>query len=91
MSDGDWTWELAPKAQDDLAAFDPDEQDRILDKLDEIVDSPWRDPPDYGEPLQNQSTEESACRRVPPRRDVPAERTAHRGCSNQAPWWSVHR
>ena len=53
MSDGDWTWELASKAQDDLAALDPDEQDRILDKLDEIVDSPWRDPPDYGEPLQN--------------------------------------
>ncbi|EMA45623.1 hypothetical protein C448_07297 [Halococcus morrhuae DSM 1307] len=53
MSDGDWTWELAPTAQDDLTALDPHEQDRILDKLDEIVDSPWRDPPEYGEPLQN--------------------------------------
>ncbi len=31
----------------------PRGQNRILDKLDEIVDSPWRDPPDYGEPLQN--------------------------------------
>ncbi|GAB3324200.1 hypothetical protein GCM10027355_25390 [Haloplanus salinarum] len=31
----------------------PAAQDRILDKLDEIVSSPWRDPPDYGEPLQN--------------------------------------
>ena len=51
-SDG-WSWELTPTAQDDLAALDPHEQDRILDKLDEIVDSPWRDPPDYGEPLQN--------------------------------------
>jgi mRNA-degrading endonuclease RelE of RelBE toxin-antitoxin system len=30
-----------------------DEQDRILNKLDEIVDSPWRDPPEYGEPFQN--------------------------------------
>ena len=47
MSDGDWTWELASKARDDLAALDPHEQDRILDKLDEIVDSPWRDPPEY--------------------------------------------
>nr|WP_256422292.1 type II toxin-antitoxin system RelE/ParE family toxin [Halobellus rarus] len=47
------TWELGSKAQDDLAALAQDEQDRILDKLDEIVDSPWRDPPDYGEPLQN--------------------------------------
>jgi mRNA-degrading endonuclease RelE of RelBE toxin-antitoxin system len=52
MSD-EWTWELASKAQDDLAALDPAEQDPILDKLDEIVGSPWRDPPDYGEPLQN--------------------------------------
>jgi mRNA-degrading endonuclease RelE of RelBE toxin-antitoxin system len=24
-----------------------------LNKLDEIVDSSWRDPPAYGEPLQN--------------------------------------
>jgi mRNA-degrading endonuclease RelE of RelBE toxin-antitoxin system len=53
MSEDDWTWELATKAQDDLDGFSPAEQDRILDKLDEIVASPWRDPPDYGEPLQN--------------------------------------
>ena len=53
MSKGEWTWELAADAQDDLAALSPDEQDRILDKLDEIVDSPWRDPPEYGEPLRN--------------------------------------
>jgi hypothetical protein len=53
MSGDEWTWELASKAQDDLAALDSHEQDRILDELDEIVDSPWRDPPDSGEPLQN--------------------------------------
>ena len=53
MSDDDWTWELSSKTHDDLDEFDPHEQDRILDKLDEIVESPWRDPPDYGEPLQN--------------------------------------
>mgnify|MGYP000117916782 CR=1 FL=1 len=53
MSDDSWEWELATDAQEDLATFTPEEQDRILDKLDEIVDSPWRDPPDYGEPLQN--------------------------------------
>jgi len=49
----DWDWELSETAQDDLAALSPTEQDRILDKLDEIVDSPWRDPSDYGEPLRN--------------------------------------
>ncbi|MCL9813229.1 type II toxin-antitoxin system RelE family toxin [Natranaeroarchaeum aerophilus] len=53
MSDEEWTWELAAKAQNDLDKLPPTDQDRILDKLDEIVDSPWRDPPDYGEPLQN--------------------------------------
>jgi mRNA interferase RelE/StbE len=53
MSDDEWTWALASKAQGDLDAFTSDEQQRIIDKLDEIVDSPWRDPPDYGEPLQN--------------------------------------
>jgi mRNA-degrading endonuclease RelE of RelBE toxin-antitoxin system len=52
MSD-DWTWELSAKAQTDLAALDAHERDRIIDKLDEIVHSPWRDPPEYGEPLQN--------------------------------------
>lgn len=52
MSD-DWTWELATKAQGDLEALDAHEQDRVIEKLDEIVDSPWRDPPEYGEPLRN--------------------------------------
>lgn len=55
MSEEGWSWELAPKARDDLAGLDAHEQDRILDKLDDIVDSPWRDPPEYGEPLQNSS------------------------------------
>lgn len=53
MSDDGWSWELASKAQEDLAALSAEDQDRIIDKLDEIVDSPWRDPPEYGEPLRN--------------------------------------
>jgi mRNA-degrading endonuclease RelE of RelBE toxin-antitoxin system len=52
MNDG-WTWELSSKARDDLDGLSPDEQDRVLDKLDEVTNSPWRDPPEYGEPLQN--------------------------------------
>ena len=40
MSDGDWTWELSSNADDDLDALDSHEQERVLDKLDEIVDSP---------------------------------------------------
>jgi mRNA-degrading endonuclease RelE of RelBE toxin-antitoxin system len=53
MSETEWTWELASTAQNDIASLPSEEQDRILDKLDEIVDSPWRDPPEYGEPLRN--------------------------------------
>jgi len=53
MSDGEWSWELSSTAEDDLDALSADDQDRILDKLDEIVSSPWRDPPEYGEPLRN--------------------------------------
>ena len=53
MSDDGWTWELSSTAEDDLDGLSPADQDRILDKLDEIVSSPWRDPPGYGEPLQN--------------------------------------
>jgi mRNA-degrading endonuclease RelE of RelBE toxin-antitoxin system len=53
MNDDGWAWELSATAQTDMEALSPEAQDRILGKLDEIVDSPWRDPPDYGEPLQN--------------------------------------
>jgi len=53
MSKEGWQWELSSTAQDDLEAVSASDQDRILDKLDEITTSPWRDPPDYGEPLQN--------------------------------------
>ncbi|TKR25446.1 type II toxin-antitoxin system RelE family toxin [Natronomonas salsuginis] len=53
MSDGEWTWELSSKAQSDLGRLPSDTRGRIMEKLDDIVDSPWRDPPDYGEPLQN--------------------------------------
>lgn len=52
MSDDGWTGELSSTAEDDLDGLSPADQDRILDKLDEIVSSSWRDPPDYGEPLQ---------------------------------------
>lgn len=40
MSDERWTWELSANAQADLDALSPKDQDRTLDKLDEIVESP---------------------------------------------------
>jgi mRNA-degrading endonuclease RelE of RelBE toxin-antitoxin system len=56
MGDEEWSWELASKAEKDLESLGPDEQQRIIDKLDEIVDSSWRDPPECGEPLPGQAT-----------------------------------
>lgn len=53
MSEDEWTWELSSKAEGDLSELKPSDQDRKLEKLDEIISSPWRDPPDYGEPLRN--------------------------------------
>jgi len=52
-SENEWTWELASKAENDLDGLSSRDQNRIIEKLDEITTSPWRDPPDYGEPLQN--------------------------------------
>jgi mRNA interferase RelE/StbE len=91
MSDDEWTWELIPTAQNDLAALDPHEQGRILDKLDEIVDSPWRDPPDYGEPLQNSPRKKVRVGEFRLAVTFRQNEQAHSGCSNQAPSWCVHR
>lgn len=49
---GEWSYELAGKAHDDFDALDPEDRERVVGKLDEIVSSPWREPPEYGEPLQ---------------------------------------
>lgn len=51
MRDGEWTWQFrtpAKRTYDDLDAY---AQNRITDKLDEIVTDRWRDPDDYLEPL----------------------------------------
>lgn len=53
MSDDEWTWELSVKAQADIDALSETDQDQIIDKLDEITTSPWREPSDYSEPLEN--------------------------------------
>lgn len=62
MSDGAWTWELSSTAADDLDALSVDDQDHILDKLDETVNSPWREPPAYGEPPPKQPVQENSYR-----------------------------
>lgn len=49
----EWSWRFSPTARDDFGGLEPDERDRIVAKLEEICSSPWRDPPDYGEPMRN--------------------------------------
>lgn len=49
----EWTWRLTDTARSDFADLEQADRERIASKLEEICTSPWRDPPDYGEPLQN--------------------------------------
>jgi mRNA interferase RelE/StbE len=51
MSD-EWTWRLSSTARSDFERLETDEQERVEGKLDEICETPWRDPPEYGEPLE---------------------------------------
>jgi mRNA-degrading endonuclease RelE of RelBE toxin-antitoxin system len=50
MSEG-WAWRLVGKAKDDYRALDPPAQTRLADKLDEVVENPWREPSDWAESL----------------------------------------
>lgn len=51
MSDDRWTWKFTLRAADQFDSLDPHVQDRIVSKLDEVVDSEWREPKDFLEPL----------------------------------------
>ncbi|WP_042664888.1 MULTISPECIES: type II toxin-antitoxin system RelE family toxin [Haloferax] len=51
VSEEDWTWKFSPRAANQFKGLDTHVQDRIISKLDEIVDSEWRDPDDFVEPL----------------------------------------
>lgn len=54
MPDGEgWSWELTERGRDDIEGLEADTRRRIVAKLDEICSSPWREAPDYGEPLEN--------------------------------------
>lgn len=46
-----WEWEFTDTGRRDLEGLDDYAQERIIDKLEEIVEDEWRDPPDYLEPL----------------------------------------
>jgi len=52
-SDDGWEWELSPQAESQLAALQSDTQQQIIDKLDEVVSSEWREPAEFLESLTN--------------------------------------
>jgi len=46
-----WIWKFTPRAADQFDRLDPHVQDRIVSKLDDVVNSEWRSPEDFLEPL----------------------------------------
>ena len=50
-SEDDWDWAFTGRAEDQLAQLPSDDQQRIIDKLDDAVDSEWRDPGEFLDPL----------------------------------------
>lgn len=43
VSEEDWTWKFSPRAATQFDGLDTHIQDRIVSKLDEIVNSEWQD------------------------------------------------
>lgn len=51
MTSEEWTWAFAPRAAEQFEELELHVQDRIVSKLDEVLDSEWRHPEAYLEPL----------------------------------------
>ena len=51
MSDNEWRWQFRTPAKRTYDDLDEHAQDRITEKLDEVVTDQWRDPADHLEPL----------------------------------------
>jgi mRNA-degrading endonuclease RelE of RelBE toxin-antitoxin system len=49
---GEWDWELTDTARRDFEGLDDQARNRVVAKLDEVVDDEWREPVDYLEHLE---------------------------------------
>lgn len=49
--DDNWIWKFTPRAAKQFDSLDGHTQDRIVSKLDDVVESTWRDPDEFLEPL----------------------------------------
>lgn len=50
--DGEWDYRVTARAREDLRALDAEVAERIVQKLEEVVSSEFRSPPDWLEPLE---------------------------------------
>ena len=48
----DWTYRFTPRARDELRTFDEAVAKRVVSKLKEVVDSEFREPPDWLDSLE---------------------------------------
>ena len=51
MAEDDWTWQFRAPAKRAYDKLEPTAQDRITDKLEEIVTDQWRGPDEYFDTL----------------------------------------
>jgi mRNA-degrading endonuclease RelE of RelBE toxin-antitoxin system len=51
MSEG-WDYRFTPQARDDLRALDEETAKRVVEKLEDVVTSTFREPPEWLEPLE---------------------------------------
>lgn len=52
-SASEWSWELTDRAEGELTELDPQLRARVVEKLDDIVDHEWRDPPEFLVPVRD--------------------------------------
>jgi mRNA interferase RelE/StbE len=52
MSEG-WDYRFTPQARDDLRSLDDETAKRVVEKLEEVVSSEFRAPPEWLETLEN--------------------------------------
>ncbi len=49
----DWTYRFTEQARDDLRSLDEDTAERVVQKLEDVVESELREPPDWLEELES--------------------------------------
>lgn len=51
-NDEEWDYRVTARAREDLRALDAEVAERIVEKLEEVVSSEFRSPPEWLEPLE---------------------------------------